>query len=460
MRTIFDDITAGWPSMVIPLAVFFLGLIALFGLRKLALDLMTARIKKVDWLDVNILVPAVKAPSALFSVILSIYLGLQVSEVSPGWKHFIGGGLWTLFVIVLTLFSLRLTSSLALFSGRKLDLPQGTILLIRNVSRMVIFLVSGLVVLGLWGVPTSPLLLLIAVLIMGAVFAFRHTLPNLFARFQITAARDIKVGDYIKLENQKEGYVTDMGWSHTYLRSLDGGVVIIPNLQLIRQKMVNYGRPLKKATEPFFFKARPQFAELTGLKARNLKELSRILKESPEGVIYYHTHHFLGEQHRPVAHPSSDFALWVKDALENRALADRLSGINVNKYPDPRILRDRIVKTIEENLSQEPDGHQAKLGGEFQFVKSVNVILPTDFVAHDLHEFLEVLRKISLSSLYFHIVESRSRWGNTSNDFSLWLEKSLGEPELSREIAGIDPGAYSLEDLRSLLIQRIEKSIR
>ncbi len=68
-------------------------------------------------------------------------------------------------------------------------------------------------------------------------------------------------------------------------------------------------------------------------------------------------------------------------------------------------------------------------------MKSVSVILPTAYVAHDLREFVEALRKISPASLYFHVFESRLRLGQESNDFSIWLEKSLEEADLSQEIA-------------------------
>ena len=79
-------------------------------------------------------------------------------------------------------------------------------------------------------------------------------------------------------------------------------------------------------------------------------------------------------------------------------------------------------------------------------------------MAHDLREFVEGLRKVSLGSLYLHVFESRLARG--SNDFSIWIEDSLDEPELAVRIAQLDPYNYSLEDLRSSLIQLIEKRIK
>jgi hypothetical protein len=115
---------------------------------------------------------------------------------------------------------------------------------------------------------------------------------------------------------------------------------------------------------------------------------------------------------------------------------------------------------MEESAGQEAYQREAVPGREFYFMKSVSVILPTSFAAHDLREFVEALRKISASSIYFHVFESRLRLGKGLNDFSIWLEVNMDEAELSREIAKIDPYNYTLEGLRSALIQVIEKHIK
>ena len=86
-----------------------------------------------------------------------------------------------------------------------------------------------------------------------------------------------------------------------------------------------------------------------------------------------------------------------------------------------------MVGIIEERLAKGSDSREAMAGREFYFMKSVSVILPTPYVAHDLREFVETLRKISLGSLYFHVFESRLRLGRGLNDFSIWMKDSLGE---------------------------------
>jgi hypothetical protein len=328
------------------------------------------------------------------------------------------------------------------------------------VFRIVLLVVAVLVILGVWGIPTTPLLLLIAVIIMIALIAFRDAAPNLFASFQIAATQEIKIGDYIKLDSNDEGYVTEISWNTTRLKALDGSTVLIPNNILLHRKVINYGRPLKKAREPFYFNSQTHMAELTGLKAKNLRELVDNVKKVPDSVIYYHTHHFLEEHQYLIPELSNDFSRWVKEALDNDALSEKLANLNIFELKDLTTFRDKLVNIIEDYMAQDHYQREAVDGREFYFMKSVSVILPTSYIAHDLREFTEAVRQVSPASIYFHFFESRLRMGQESNDFAIWLEKSMEEPDLSQEVQGIDPYAYTLEGLRSSLVQTIEKRIK
>jgi small-conductance mechanosensitive channel len=460
MRAILDNLAVNWALIVIPIAVFIVSLIALFWLRKRLLDYLAVRAKKISWMEEISFISSIKGPLSIYCLIISVYLGLAVSSVPAAWKHPISNGLWTLFIIALTITLLNLTRNLINYYGNKQKLPNRIIILFKNIARITILILAVLVILELWGVPITVLLLLVAVLILVAILAFRDSVPNLLASFQIAATQEIKVGDYIKLEGVEEGYVTALKWDTTRLKGLDGSIILIPNNILIRRKVVNYGRPLKKASEPFRFNTHVHLAELTGLKAKNLIELLEILKKMPDSVIYYHTHHVLEENQAFHPELSNDFSNWVKHALDNDVLAEKLANLSTYDFNTLLSFRDKVVDAIQEYVSNNHIQREALDGTEFYFMKSVSVVLPTAYQAHDLREFIEALRKISPRSLYFHIFESRLRLGNKLNDFSVWLEKNLDEGDISQEIARIDPHTYTLEGLRSLLIQIIEKHIK
>jgi hypothetical protein len=200
--------------------------------------------------------------------------------------------------------------------------------------------------------------------------------------------------------------------------------------------------------------------ELTGLKASNLAELLDTLKKVPGSVIYYHTHNFLEEHQYLTPEPANDFALWVSDELGDEVLGEKLASIDTFGFPSIAALRARIVGVIDDHLSKNPDGRTALKGREFHFVRSISVILRTPYVAHDLREFIEVLRKVSIDSLSFHIFEARLRLQKGVNDFSIWMEDCLGDKDLADKLAYLDPYNYTLEGLRSTIIQLVEKRIK
>ncbi len=449
-----------WSQVIIPIAVFLFSLIALFWLRRLAYRLLNRWLIRARWEGTQVVLQSLRVPSILWNLMISAYLGLVVSELHPTWKSPTGNGLWTLFLISVAVAALNILLGLTNLYAKRFEVPKHAISVLKNAIRIIILIVTVLTILEVWGVPTTPFLLLIAVLVLVAALALRDAVPNLFAGFQLSANRQIKVGDYIKLETGEEGYVADIRWNNTRINALDGSIIIIPNSRLIQRTVINYGRPLKKAKEPFRFNGRTHLTELTGLKARNLTELRSVLITAPDAVVYYHTHRFLEEHHYLTPEPSNDFALWVKDALGDEVLGERLASIDTFEFPSLGALKEKLVAIINEHLAKTPNLREVMEGGEFHFMKSVSVIFPTPYIAHDLREFVEALRRISLGALYFHIFESRLRLGRGKNDFTIWLNDSLGESELGEEIARLDPYTYTLEGLRSSLIRLIEKRIK
>ncbi|MBI4286780.1 MAG: mechanosensitive ion channel [Chloroflexi bacterium] len=455
-----DWIAEKWLAVVIPLAVFLFSLVGLLWLRGRAYSLLGKWLARVKWPIDRVLLQPFRLPTFIWCLIVSIHLGIFVSSLPALWKSLAGRSLWTVFVLSVTLSVLNIVASLIRFYRPKLRLPIRTTALVLNASRIAILFIALLLVLDIWGVPTTVFLLIVGILVLVAVVALRDAFPNLLAWFQITSTEVIRVGDYIKVETGEEGHVTRLTWRNTHIKAPDGSLIVLPNDRLIHHKFTNFGRPIQKAKEPFRFVSRLHLTELTGLKAKSLPELATMLKTASDAVVHYHTHR-LFEEHRYITpEPSNDFANWVNNALGEEVLAERLASVSTFELANIATLRDTLVSTIEDHLSSKPSLRETLAREEFHFMKSVSIILPTPYTAHDLREFAEALYKVSLDCLYFHIFESRLRMGRQTNDFSQWLQESLGDNELAQEIAQLDPHAYTLEGLRSLLIGLIEKRLK
>src|SRR3989338_7521828 len=96
---------------------------------------------------------------------------------------------------------------------------------------------------------------------------------------------------------------------------------------------------------PFRFYTRLHLRELTGLKAKNLRELLSHIKTVPGSVIYHHTHHFLQQHQYLSPEPPNDFAYLVTEALNEAKLGERLASINTCEFSSIRALRDKIAGT-------------------------------------------------------------------------------------------------------------------
>lgn len=449
-----------WPDVVLPLAVFAAGLIATLWLRQVGYSALSRWAQRTKWQGDDILVQATKLPSIFWCTIVSAALALAVSNVSSRWKNLSYDSLWTLLVLSLTLYGFNLANKLVPLYGDRLKAPQRAIVIGRNIAIAILSIIAVLLLLDIWGAPTSAIILIILLTIVVIVLGFREALPNFLAAIQISSRGQFKVGDYIKVDTGVEGYIREMNLTDTIIETLDKKTILLPNRKLVQSTVINLGRPIKKAKKPFHFFNRAHLKELTGLRARSLKELAEILRNAPDSVVYYHTHHFLEEHHYLTPEPANDFATWVSDVLDDEILGEKLASIDAFEFPNLAALRERIVNVIEEHLASQCEVKRVLEGKEFHFIKSISVVLPTPYVATDLREFVETLRKLSLGSLYYHIFESRLRLGKASNDFAVWMEDSMGEPELAEKIARFDPYSYTLEGTRSLLIQLIEKHVK
>jgi hypothetical protein len=202
-------------------------------------------------------------------------------------------------------------------------------------------------------------------------------------------------------------------------------------------------------------------SELTGLKASTLTELLELVRTVSGSCIYHHTHRFLQQHLYLSPEPPNDFAYWVSNVLGEAELGEKLASIDIIQYSSVRSLREKIIFVLEEYLRKRPSAAKRFVnpGAEFHFIKSVSFIFPTNNIATDLKELADILKKITVDSIYYHIFESRLRLEKGENDLSLWIEKAIGDKVLADKISRLDPYTFTLEDLRKKIVYLIEKRI-
>lgn len=213
-----------------------------------------------------------------------------------------------------------------------------------------------------------------------------------------------------------------------------------------------------KAIETFHFKQCSHTIKSTGKKAKSLRELLKLIVSVSDASLYHHTYQYFLKGH--IQEYTNDFAQWAGECLEERALAEHLANIDPYNFKKIAALRERLAETINDYLTRFPEPREVIPGNEFYFNETITLIFPAGTRARNLAEFFVGIRNVDTGSIYYHFYEARIRLGSGIDDFSKWLEDSLGLPILAAKIRSIDPFMHTTEGIREHIVEAVETELK
>ena len=153
---------------------------------------------------------------------------------------------FAVIILLITVLSANLAASFIkrYYQKFKATLPVSS--LTQNIAKIAVYCIGLLIILNSFGVSITPILATLGVGGLAVALALQDTLSNLFAGFNVIMARQIKIGDYIKLESGQEGYVTDIDWRTTKIKMPPNNVILVPNTKLTQTLIINYHLPDKR----------------------------------------------------------------------------------------------------------------------------------------------------------------------------------------------------------------------
>jgi hypothetical protein len=182
------------------------------------------------------------------------------------------------------------------------------------------------------------------------------------------------------------------------------------------------------------------------------------LRSCPNDSIFQHTFQTLQEHHFIREGFSNDFAHWAFAACNEVGLAERLASIDVRGFTSIPDLRNRLIAIVEEYLKRNPRARDRAALEPFYFCASDTVVIPTPFVARNLLEFVESLKRVSIHSIHYHFIEARLRLKLNSNDFSVWLEEEMELGAIADRLNRIDIYTSTLHDVRDQILHILERA--
>jgi Family of unknown function (DUF5752) len=208
-------------------------------------------------------------------------------------------------------------------------------------------------------------------------------------------------------------------------------------------------------TTVFQFSSSATLEQLTGRKAFNLDDLLGIVKTCSDSSIFYHTFSAFLKMRQAQIPFNSDFAIWVAQQLNEAGLAERLRAVDLTEQVTIQSLRSNLIQIIEAYKEEKPKSFSKTADEPFYLYDVMRMVYLTDKFAYDLASLSDVLKGISIYSIYFHFIESRLYARRRTDDLSIWIETELNLPALAKRIRRIDITVYTIEGLRSKLVEVI-----
>lgn len=246
MAQVFKISTSLFTEAVIPLAVFLIIVIAGYIIRKIAFLRLAKWAGHTKAQVDDIIIAALKGPFIVWFLMLGIYFALKVTKFPESIIHIIGKSLLVLGIFSVTLVLANIMSQVVRTYSSKVESALPVTSLTQNISRIIILGIGILIIINSLGISITPILATLGVGGIAVALALQDTLSNFFSGFHITVARQIKIGDYIKLDSGEEGYVIDINWRTTKIKMLSNNVVLVPNEKLTKAIVTNYYLPDKE----------------------------------------------------------------------------------------------------------------------------------------------------------------------------------------------------------------------
>lgn len=231
---------------LISLIIFVLFIIIGLLFRKVVFRRLIKFAERTAWKFDDIILANLKFPIFLWFILIGIYFALKNLPLAEDTFNIISKIILSLVILSVTFTLAQVVAKLINAYGKRIETTLPLTGLTQNMSKIIVYVLGILILLNTLGISISPILTTLGLGGLAVALALQDTLSNFFAGVHIILARQIRVGDYIKLSSGEEGYVVDITWRFTKIRMLPNNIVLIPNAKLAQEIVTNYNLPQRE----------------------------------------------------------------------------------------------------------------------------------------------------------------------------------------------------------------------
>jgi small-conductance mechanosensitive channel len=192
----------------------------------------------------DIILAALRPHVPIWFLLLGLVFGLQYVMGDWEFMSWVHRAATAAFILSVTIALASVISGLLAESAKTWGDGSQSSSLVQNAVRIVVITLGLLVIASNVGLAITPIITALGVGSLAVALALQPTLSNLFAGFQITLGRKVRIGDYIELESGEKGYVEDIDWRTTQIRELPNNLIVVPNAKLADLIVRNFSLPV------------------------------------------------------------------------------------------------------------------------------------------------------------------------------------------------------------------------
>lgn len=267
----------------------------------------------------------------IWFVLAGFLSAIVISPIKPGIANILEKILTIILLYSVTLVLARLTSGFVSLFVKRSSVGVPTSLL-SNLSKIAVLILGTLILLQTVGIQVTPIVTTLGIGGLAVGLALQDTLANLFSGFYLVISQQVRTGDYVKLDNGNEGYVTDINWRNTTIKEIPNNVIIVPNSKLASAIFTNYHLPAKEITLTL-----PVGVSYDS----DLELVERVTIEVAKEVMQEIAPELIENEPYMRFHTFNDFSI------------DYTLYMRVNEYFDQRIGKHLLVKKLHKRYQQE-----------------------------------------------------------------------------------------------------------
>lgn len=211
-----------------------------FLLYKFVIPLLTKLAAKTTLQSDDLIVSIIRKWTIPWMVALGVFIGLRRIDMADKYHNWLDKGLAIFYIFSITLIAARIAAGMIRIKSTGSDTVIPSSSIISNIVKVIIYCLGLVLILQSLGISVTPILATLGVGGLAVALALQDTLSNLFAGLQIIASGKINPGDFVRLDNNQDGFVQDITWRSTTISTAAGNIIIVPNSKLSNMIVTNF----------------------------------------------------------------------------------------------------------------------------------------------------------------------------------------------------------------------------